>query len=218
MRLSKTLECGGLTPLCSRASAFDKKAASGRRTPRRRLFLITSFFLCGVLISTATASQLQRGSLCESTEKIVFNCSIEKANKIVSLCSSKELTNDRGYLQYRFGLPGKIELEFPKQREQTQSAFKYSHYFRAQFDQTEISFTSNNYNTRSSMISTASKNPLGAIRESELHRLTVKKRLSPAVERHWLTTRILQRCFPSPNSFPRKVAKVQRLIPVQDDL
>jgi hypothetical protein len=48
-------------------------------------------------------------------------------------------------MQYRFGLPGKIELEFPKQREQTQSAFKYSHYFRAQFDQTEISFMSNEY-------------------------------------------------------------------------
>ena len=53
-----------------------------------------------------------------------------------------KLTKDRGYLQYRFGLPGKIELEFPKQREQTLSSFKYSHYFRAQFDQTEISFTS----------------------------------------------------------------------------
>src|SRR6185503_12634451 len=90
-------------------------------------------------------AQLQPGSLCESTEKVVFSCTITKASKIVSLCSSKELTKDRGYLQYRFGLPEKIELEFPKQREQTQSAFKYSHYFRAQFDQTEISFTTNDY-------------------------------------------------------------------------
>ena len=85
--------------------------------------------------------QLQAGSLCEKDEKVVFSCPITKPAKIVSLCSSKELTKERGYLQYRFGLPGKIELEFPKHREQTQTAFKYSHYFRAQFDLTEISFT-----------------------------------------------------------------------------
>ena len=90
-------------------------------------------------------AQLQPGSLCENTEKVVFSCTITKAAKIVSLCSSKELTKDRGYLQYRFGLPGKIELEFPKEREQTQAAFKYAHYFRAQFDQTEISFTQGGY-------------------------------------------------------------------------
>ena len=101
-----------------------------------------------VAISAAPSmrvAQTQAGSLCESTEKVVFNCAIGKTAKLVSLCSSKELTKDQGYLQYRFGLPGKIELEFPKQREQTQSAFKYSHYFRAQFDQTEIGFTSDGY-------------------------------------------------------------------------
>ena len=95
--------------------------------------------------SLSNLAQLQAGSLCENTEKVVFSCAIAKPAKIVSLCSSKELTRDRGYLQYRFGLPGKIELEFPKEREQTQSAFKYSHYFRAQFDQTEISFTQDGY-------------------------------------------------------------------------
>ena len=88
---------------------------------------------------------MQSGTLCESAEKVVFNCTVGKAAKLVSLCSSKDLTKDHGYLQYRFGLPGKIELEFPKGREQTQSAFKYSHYFRAQFDQTEISFTSDGF-------------------------------------------------------------------------
>ncbi|HEY2961798.1 MAG TPA: hypothetical protein VGJ37_05245 [Pyrinomonadaceae bacterium] len=55
------------------------------------------------------------------------------------------MSKERGYVQYRFGLPGKIELEFPKTRAGTQTAFKYSHYFRAQFDETEISFTSDAY-------------------------------------------------------------------------
>ena len=111
---------------------------------RRRVIIIASLCLSALAVS-ATPAQLQAGSLCESSEKIVFNCTVGKTAKIVSLCSSKELTKDRGYLQYRFGAPGKIELEYPKQREQTQSAFKYSHYFRAQFDQTELSFTSDGY-------------------------------------------------------------------------
>lgn len=102
--------------------------------------------ICIAAVTAApNAQQMQRGSLCESTEKIVFSCTVGKTAKLVSLCSSKELTRDRGYLQYRFGVPGKIELEFPNQREQSQSAFKYSHYFRAQVDQTEISFSTNDY-------------------------------------------------------------------------
>ncbi len=93
----------------------------------------------------ASVAKLQPGSLCERSEKIVFSCRIRKPAKIVSLCASQELAKDRGYLQYRFGLPGKIELEFPKQREQGRTAFKYKHYFRAQFDLTEISFSSDGY-------------------------------------------------------------------------
>ena len=115
---------------------------------KRRLIIIAGVLLCIVAanaMSSANVARLEAGSLCEQNEKIVFSCAIVKPAKIVSLCSSKELTKDRGYLQYRFGLPGKIELEFPKQREQTQSAFKYSHYFRAQFDQTEISFSQDGY-------------------------------------------------------------------------
>ncbi len=95
--------------------------------------------------SRVNTVQLQAGSLCEKDEVIVFSCPIRKPAKIVSLCSSKELTKERGYLQYRFGLPGKIELEFPKQREQTQAAFNYSHYFRAQYDLTEITFEQGSY-------------------------------------------------------------------------
>jgi hypothetical protein len=109
------------------------------------VLIIAALVVSFAQIPGNSASQVQPGTLCEPTEKIVFSCTITRPAKIVSLCSSKELTKDRGYLQYRFGLPGKIELEFPKEREQTQSAFKYSHYFRAQFDQTEISFSQGAY-------------------------------------------------------------------------
>ena len=48
-------------------------------------------------------------------------------------------------MQYRFGLPGKIELEFPKGRQSTQQVFRYSHYFRFQVDLTEVNFANEGY-------------------------------------------------------------------------
>jgi len=103
------------------------------------------FVLFVVLLTAVFTTPPTPTSLCGADENIIFSCTTKPSGKIVSLCSSKDLTKDRGYVQYRFGLPGKVELEFPKTREQSQQAFKYSHYFRAQFDQTEISFTSNGY-------------------------------------------------------------------------
>src|SRR5436853_4175730 len=87
----------------------------------------------------------QTGTLCEKGERIIFSCPVKRPVKIVSLCASKDLTSERGYLQYRFGLPGQIELEFPKDRKGTQQQFHYTHYFRAQFDLTEITFAINGY-------------------------------------------------------------------------
>ena len=91
-------------------------------------------------LSLANVAQLQPGSLCQRDEKIVFSCAVGKQAKLVSLCSSKELTKDKGYLRYRFGLPGKIELEYPKEQKLAREAFKYTHYFRYQVDYTTISF------------------------------------------------------------------------------
>ena len=109
-------------------------------TVRKPIALVVSVIVC-LSLGTAAAPQ-SVPSLCEKGEKIIFSCTIKERAKIVSLCASPDVSKDRGYIQYRFGLPGKIELEFPQTREHTQQAFKYSHYFRAQVDETEISFTS----------------------------------------------------------------------------
>ena len=87
----------------------------------------------------------QPNTLCAKGERVIFSCPVKRPAKIVSLCASKDLTSERGYLQYRFGLPGKIELEFPQDRNGTQQKFQYMHYFRAQVDETEISFQINGY-------------------------------------------------------------------------
>ena len=112
------------------------------------LVLLMSCVLLGSSSEVTSASQprkLQFGTLCEAGERIIFSCPVKRPAKIVSLCASKNLTNERGYLQYRFGLPGNVELEYPKERTGTQEKFRYSHYFRAQFDLTEISFTNGGY-------------------------------------------------------------------------
>ena len=91
------------------------------------------------------AGALQPNSLCAKDERIIFSCPIKRPARIVSVCASQDLTSDRGYLQYRFGLPEKVELEFPKDLKDSQKKFQYSHYFRARVDLTEISFTINGY-------------------------------------------------------------------------
>ena len=110
--------------------------------------IAVSLLVAGALTSSTTASQpaaLQEGTLCAKSERVIFSCPIKRPLKIVSLCGSKDLSSERGYLQYRFGLPDKVELEFPKDRTGTQQKFQYSHYFRAQVDMTEISFNINGY-------------------------------------------------------------------------
>lgn len=84
---------------------------------------------------------LQPNTLCAKDERVIFACVLRRPAKIVSVCASKNLTRETGYLQYRFGLPGKIELEYPKDRTRTQEKFEYTHYFRALVDLTEINFS-----------------------------------------------------------------------------
>ena len=110
--------------------------------------VVIAIFSFSTRIQTTAGSQrgdLQAGTLCAKGERVIFSCPVKRPAKIVSLCASKDLTSETGYLQYRFGLPDKIELEYPKDRTGTQAKFQYSHYFRAQVDLTEISFTNNGY-------------------------------------------------------------------------
>ena len=91
--------------------------------------------------ASAQVKNLQVNTLCAKGERVIFACMLKQPAKIVSVCASKNLTSETGYLQYRFGSPGKVELEFPKDRTGTQQNFKYNHYFRARVDLTEINFS-----------------------------------------------------------------------------
>lgn len=60
--------------------------------------------------------------LCKPDEQVVFGC--HSKDKMISLCASPETSN--GYLQYRFGTPDKIELEYPTQRTSLKGNFFHS--------------------------------------------------------------------------------------------
>jgi hypothetical protein len=67
-----------------------------------------------VIFCALSASAYAAPTLCLADEAKVFNCTAGK--KVISVCSTKDLAADRGYLQYRFGSPGKVELTIPADR------------------------------------------------------------------------------------------------------
>lgn len=120
---------------------------------RTRLVTLFVFAILALAVSvfqvpgkSTHAANRETRTLCAADERVIFSCVLRQPAKMVSMCASKDLTNEKGYLQYRFGTPGKIELEFPKDRAHTQQQFDYSHYFRARVDMTEINFTVNDVN------------------------------------------------------------------------
>lgn len=84
-------------------------------------------------------------SLCRADEQVIFSCQVAGGLKFASVCGSKRLDAERGYVQYRFGRSGAPELVFPQGLKDTQKAFHYAHYFRAQVDRTELSFEHGGY-------------------------------------------------------------------------
>jgi hypothetical protein len=53
---------------------------------------------------------------CAPGEQVVMSCTIEGKTKVLSLCASPGATAEQGYLQYRYGNPGNVELEYPSDR------------------------------------------------------------------------------------------------------
>lgn len=84
-------------------------------------------------------------SLCTQGERVVWSCETAKEKKLASLCGSKDLSKTQGYLQYRFGRVGQVEMEFPRARVNTQSAFKYSRYTRPLVTYLKLEFVNDGF-------------------------------------------------------------------------
>ncbi len=79
----------------------------------------------GVLQAPSTAFSQEADGLCQRDERAFFHCRVARSGKVGALCGSRSLTAEAGYLQYRFGRPAKVELEFPPLRSRTQRQFRY---------------------------------------------------------------------------------------------
>jgi hypothetical protein len=51
--------------------------------------------------------------LCFPDESIYFSCSLENG-KMASICAKDNVSPTQGYVQYRYGVVGAVELEYPK--------------------------------------------------------------------------------------------------------
>jgi hypothetical protein len=72
---------------------------------------IVILFATTVIATHAQAADVHK-SLCQTKEKVIFSCSTGK--KLISVCSSENLSSAAGYVQYRFGTKEKLELSFPE--------------------------------------------------------------------------------------------------------
>ena len=115
------------------------------------LFLL-SFAVISAFVITSEEVSAQKKSkttpvttktLCRANEQTIWSCAVKNKNKTASVCASKDLAEDRGYVQYRFGTAAKLEFEFPKERADSPKKFKYSRYTRPLVTMLTLSFENN---------------------------------------------------------------------------
>lgn len=94
------------------------------------------FALCALNLSTAMASST---SHCLPQEQKLFDCAFGR--KVMSICSSPELTAKSGYVQYRFGRIGNPELVYPVERTSPLGHFRYSHKYAGRWQQSHLQFS-----------------------------------------------------------------------------
>lgn len=90
---------------------------------RKMRFQLRSFaYLACALCGSCTAAT-HPGSLCSTNEQVIFNCTVK--HKLLSVCSKQDDRSSE-YVQYRFGLPEKTELEYPSSKVSSKKKFRLS--------------------------------------------------------------------------------------------
>ncbi len=111
---------------------------------KNRIFLVAAFIaLPNVVCAEPVVTH------CTDNEQTLFSCILKK-HKTVSICASKDMSPTSGYMQYRFGKLGKVEITIPKSQkgfpEITLQASKDSH---AEYNSLNISNGPFNYSLES---------------------------------------------------------------------
>ncbi len=77
-------------------------------------------------------------TLCRKGEFEYFSCPISKSNKVLSVCGDMGSPRERGtsedsWIQYRFGKPGAVELQFPREKRGSLKKFEGNYFGRYSF-------------------------------------------------------------------------------------
>ncbi|MEL1266187.1 hypothetical protein [Pseudoxanthomonas putridarboris] len=92
----------------------------------RHVFVLFALFFGTHIFAKEGDSQKGR-ILCKESESPVFSFRIERSTKIASICKGAR----DSYLVYRFGRPGRVELQYPKDLNLgSWKLFKFSGYSR----------------------------------------------------------------------------------------
>ncbi|MFM0550046.1 hypothetical protein P0D69_03600 [Paraburkholderia sediminicola] len=82
-------------------------------------------------------------TLCQSHEEVYFSC--RTGGKMLSICASGNISPDNGYVQYRFGRVGHIELEYPQKPYPPRKLFSISDISGGNLSFTHFKFSSRSY-------------------------------------------------------------------------
>ena len=69
-------------------------------------------------------SRWHEPTLCERGERIAWSC--RAGRRTISVCASPRISATAGYIQYRIGRPGRLELQHPATRVHPRGRFRYS--------------------------------------------------------------------------------------------
>ena len=105
-----------------------------------KITIAITFFL---LLFTNAAYALEP-TLCKNKEITLFSCAAK--NKIISVCSSKELSLEKGFVTYRFGKSKDIiELEYSSTAKNFSNKFKFASNSYPKGGTAELSFKIGKY-------------------------------------------------------------------------
>jgi len=105
---------------------------------------ILRFAAVSIAVGAWASAHADETTLCQPHEEIYFSCPTGK--KIISLCASGNISPDNGYVQYRFGTPDHVELQFPNKPYPPKSRFLIGDILGGNVNYVHIKFKSGKYN------------------------------------------------------------------------
>jgi hypothetical protein len=151
--LSNTITA--IHPDALRSDTGPGKGSTRRKIMKTRFSLSLALAALAGSVQIATAQtaaaqtatvQVAAASHCGTGETIYFNAAVDGSPKIVSLCGSASLEGDGAWLEYRFGAPGHVELQYPSANADLMSAFTVRRYTRPRTTYLKLEFDNGGFN------------------------------------------------------------------------